>query len=293
MRFQVVLPILIGMWVLFTFSGCSDMIRSLRRESAAIDEEADRDRDDAESAARGYRPKTLKGLSANNVSEYGAPSARAYGRKAGSRALAAVEDAADSGEENYRRVTRQDFVDKVAHENSLWDGQGQSNYLFANNRRREAGDMLTADVEKELRREIQYQLWLTLPPEQRKLKRAPASQAATDALKTAAGAVAKDGEKAVEKAADKSMENKAKDAAEEAAKTNISPTGGADDDVVRMEVVENLGNGLVRVLGQKRVVYKGVTRVVEVAALVNNKDIDDNNRLKSSNFLDMKAQVIQ
>ena len=292
MKTGYVLPILFGLWVLFTFSACSDMIRSLRQESAAIDQEAERDRDEAEAAVRGYRPKTLKGLSANNVSEYGSPSARAYGRKLAGRAAAAVDDAAEEGE-TYRRATRQDFVDSVAHENSLWDGQGQSNYLFANNRRREPGDMLTADVEKELRREIQYQLWLTLPPEQRKIKRSPASQAATDALKTAAGAVAKDGEKAVEKAADKSLENKAKDAAEEAAKTNVSPSGTPEDDVVRLEVVENLGNGLVRVLGQKRVVYKGVTRIVEVAALVNNKDIDDNNKLKSSNFLDMKAQVIQ
>lgn len=291
MKFGYLLPALAGLWVLITFSGCSDMIRSLRQESAQIDEEADKDRDEAEAAARGYRPKTLKGLSANNVAEYGTPRARNYGRGLAGKAAQAVEDGAERGEE-YRRATRQDFVDKVERENSLWDGQGQGNYLFANNRRREQGDMLTADVEKDLRREIQYQLWLTLPPEQRKIKRAPASQAATDAVKSAAGAVAKDGEKAVEKAADKSLENKAKDAAEEAAKQNMAPAG-KDDDVVRMEVVENLGNGLVRVLGQKRVVYRGVSRVVEVAALVNNKDIDDGNRIKSSNFLDMKAQVIQ
>jgi hypothetical protein len=36
-----------------------------------------------------------------------------------------------------------------------------------------------------------------------------------------------------------------------------------------------------------------VTRIVEVMALVNNKDVDDGNRVKSSAFLDMKTQVIQ
>ena len=71
----------------------------------------------------------------------------------------------------------------------------------------------------------------------------------------------------------------------------MAPSSG--DDLIRMEVVENLGNGLMRVLGQKRVVYRGVSRVVEVTALVNNKDIEDGNKTKSSNFLDMKAQVIQ
>jgi hypothetical protein len=41
------------------------------------------------------------------------------------------------------------------------------------------------------------------------------------------------------------------------------------------------------------VIYKGVSRIVEVAALVNGKDVDDANHAKSSNFLDVKAQVIQ
>jgi len=275
---------LISSWILSTFSAC-DLVRSLRQESAAVDNEAENDRDEAESAARGYRPKTLKGLSANNVSEYGAPTARAYGQRLAGRAAEAVNEAAEDGEGEYRRATRADFIDKAAQENSLWDGQGQTNYLFSNNRRRESGDMLTADVEKELRREIQYQLWLTLPPEQRKVKRAPAS-AAADALKSASGS------NALDKVSEKSQETKAKDAAEEAAKTNLA-SNGKEDDVIRMEVVESLGNGLIRVLGQKRVVYKGITRVIEVAALVNNKDVDDNNRLKSNNFLDMKAQVLQ
>jgi flagellar basal body L-ring protein FlgH len=292
MRLGFMLPILFGLWVLVTFSGCSDMIRSLRQESAAIDREVDRDREDIEAGVKDYKPKTLRGVSANNVANYGTPSARMYGRKVAAEAAAAANVAAEEGE-GYRRATRQDFVDKLPQENSLWDGQGQSNYLFSNNRRREPGDMITAQVEKDLRREIQYQLWLTLPPEQRKVKRAPASQAATDALKTAAGAVAKDGSSAVDKVAEKSQETKAKDAAEEAAKTNLATSGTPEDDVVRLEVVESLGNGLVRVLGQKRVVYKGVSRLIEVAALVNNKDIDDGNRMKSSNFLDMKAQVIQ
>ncbi|MGZ3713554.1 MAG: flagellar basal body L-ring protein FlgH, partial [Bdellovibrionota bacterium] len=160
------------------------------------------------------------------------------------------------------------------------DAQGQGNYLFSNNRKREIGDLVTGEVEKDLKREIQYQLWMTLPPEQRKMKRAPAS---------VAGAPVDPAAKAAEAA--KGTEEKAKDAAAEAAKTNMAES--KDDDVVRMEVVESLGNGLVRVVGQKRVIYRGVSRVVEVMALVNNKDVDDNNRVKSTNFLDMKTQVIQ
>jgi flagellar basal body L-ring protein FlgH len=117
---------------------------------------------------------------------------------------------------------------------------------------------------------------------------------AGDAIGSAASGLAKDtgAEKTVAKAVEKTAEQKQKDAAEEAAKTNMGPAN-KDDDLIKMEVVENLGNGLVRVVGQKRVIYRGVSRLVEVMALVNNKDIDDNNRAKSSTFLDMKTQVIQ
>lgn len=294
---KIAIPLILGFWVLFTFSGCSEMIQSLRNESAAIDEEVDRDRDETE--IYGYKPKSLKGLSANNVNSYEAPIQRNYGRRLASAAVSDDEGGSPSRMPEYsaRRMTRQDFIDREVQENSLWDGQGQNNYLFSHNRRREAGDLVTVDIEKDLRREIQYQLWMTLPPELRKTKRNLAS-AAEDTVKNVASATAdpnnpnSEAKKDAAKDALKSGEEKAKDAAEEAAKANISPNG-KDDDTVKMEVVETLGNGLVRMVGQKRVVYKGAARVVEIMALVNNKDIDDNNRLKSSALLDMQTQVVQ
>lgn len=288
---KIAVSFLIGLWAFFTFSACSGMLDSLRSESAAIDAEA-RAQEDGEygEEALASRPRTLRGLSANNVSRLDPPVARGYGRKLAAYSGDANERAGALGQgaqDDYRRMTRQDFVDREVRENSLWDAQGQTNYLFSNNRRRETGDLITADVEKDLRREIQYQLWMTLPPEQRKSKRTPASSVEGDKAKdaiTTAAAAAKD--------AGKSTEDKAKDAAEEAAKTNMASTG-KEDDIIRMEVVESLGNGISRVVGQKRVIYRGVSRVVEVMALVNDKDIDDGNRVKSSAFLDTKAQVIQ
>jgi flagellar basal body L-ring protein FlgH len=280
------LKIFLSACALLAFSGCSGLLDSLRDESAAIDREAGYEQADA-SDDDSYRPRNLRGLSANNVKSFEPEMARGYGRR-----LANLDEAdagarsgpAGSAPPEYRRYTRQDFVDNSPKENSLWDDQGQNNYLFSHNRERQPGDLVTVDVEKELKREIQYQLWMTLPPAQRK-KRAPAS---------AGGAEEKDGEKTAqaEKPADKASDEKNRDAAEEAAKTNLAP-GGKDDDIVRMEVAETLGNGLVRVVGQKRVIYRGVARVVEITALANNKDVDDTGRVKSSAFLDMKTQVIQ
>lgn len=247
----------LAVWTLVTFSSCADLIQSLRDESAAIDDEEDRGRDPSGEEAYAYRKRTYNGLSANNVPSVSPQVTRGYSRR-----LASVSDEASEMASNaekyvspeFRRYTKQDFIDREASENSLWDGQGQSNYLFSHNRERQPGDLITADVEKELRREIQYQLWMTLPPEARRTKRTPASTKDGEKPKTPADAAAQ---------AAKSAEEKAKDAAEEAAKTNLSSTG-KDDDVVRMEVAETLGNGLVRVVGQKRVVYRGVSRVVEI-----------------------------
>ena len=262
----------------FSFTACGDMLRSLRQESLDVDQSAAEGELDGDNSYA-YRPRRLNGLSANNSNSLDPPVRRAY-----NRGLASAEDAGrrtslENLAQEGKRYTKDDFIDKRADENSLWDAQGQSNYLFTHNRKREKGDMLSVDVERELRREIQYSLWLTLPPEQRKPRRL-----ASAADPKAPGAVAD--------AAGKSAVEKGKDDAEEAAKTNIQ-SAGSEDDIVRMEVAENMGNGLVRLIGTKKVIYRGVARTVEVVALVNNKDIDDGNHLKSSAFLDMQTQVVQ
>jgi flagellar basal body L-ring protein FlgH len=273
-------------WALFSFSGCAGLLDDLRAESAAIDREAGIDEDDDYDRPADYKPKTLRGLSANNVNSFDPPVQRGYGRRLASYShddsFAPSGGSPSVAPEPRRRYTRADFVDSSPNENSLWDSQGQENFLFTHNRQAQPGDLVTVDVEKELKREIQYQLWMTLPPEQRR-KRKPAS---TNADGTKADTAQQSAE------AGKSSDEKNRDAAEEAAKTNLAP-GGKDDDVVRMEVAENLGNGIMRVVGQKRVIYRGVARIVEVTALVNNKDVDHNGRVKSTSFLDMKTQVIQ
>lgn len=263
--------------------GCSDMIQSLQAENAAIDRDTDSDSPPLSAPIQEgeipsqYRPQhTLAGPSANNTDSLVPPVRRAYSRGPASVSPDGVGDDQGDG-----RKRREDFQDKQAQENSLWDAQGQTNYLFTNNRRRETGDLITVDVEKALRREIQYKLWQTLPPEER-MPHKPASE---DGTSTADGSPKKPAEPV------KSAAEKGKDAAEEAAKANVTP--GKDDDLLRMEVVENMDNGMVRVSGQKRVIYHSVAHSVQVTALVNAKDIDDQNHLKSSSFLDMQTQVVQ
>src|SRR5689334_20815162 len=104
--------------VLFTFMfvGCSDMMRSLRQESLAIDEEAERDRSDDENQERQIQTRPLRGITANNVNKYDPPVRRDYQRK-----LASAANSLDSvKEEAEKRFTRADFVDTSSQENSLW-----------------------------------------------------------------------------------------------------------------------------------------------------------------------------
>lgn len=274
----------VAILLISSLCACGDMLRSLRQESLA----ADGDEASEEDAATSYKPKRLNGLSANNTASLEAPVKRSYGR-----GLASFDNAKKDMESTAaaaKRYTKDDFIDKNPAENSLWDGQGQSNYLFTNNRTREVGDLVTADVDHDLKREIQYALWMNLPVEQRKPRKL--ASAGPDAGKTENKAI--DAANKVASAADsaKTSVEKGKDAAEEAAKTNMQSTG-KEDDIVRMEVAEQMGGGLVKLVGNKRVIYRGQSRVVEVVALANAKDIDDSGRIKSSAFIDKQTQVIQ
>jgi hypothetical protein len=281
------------------FTSCADMMRSLQNDSLEADRPsnsnrrtASRDREEPV-----YRPRTLSGLSANNVSAYDPPVQRNYGRAlASAPEMAGV--AGHGGDlpvisEAAKRITKQDFVDNDPKENSLWDGQGQSNYLFTHNKKHELGDVVGVDVARDLKREIQYALFMNLPPEQRKSKR-PSGDRNPASVGKDGKKVGKDAVADAKAAGDptKSELEKGKDAAEEAAKSNMDASA-KDDDTMRMEVVENLSGGMVRLLGQKRVVYRGVSRVVEVVALANSRDVDENARIKSASFIDTKTQVIQ
>lgn len=141
-------------YISFAFTACGDLLRSLRQESLAADgidpEEQDRKREQR-LAEEEYKPRRLDGVSANNNPNYNLSARREYARQP-----ASVQGEDGGSEEPApRRFTRNDFVDSAANENSLWNGQGQNNYLFTQNRKNEVGDLVTVEVERDLRRDIQ------------------------------------------------------------------------------------------------------------------------------------------
>lgn len=287
---EIAFTLALAFFSLFLLSGCSGMLDSLKEESEEVAREEKRE----EEYNRGAFAKTkerYRGLSANSVDEYG-PQVR----RARERAKDAGDDFEGLGREMEknvdaasdlprRRYSRADFIDNSNGDSSLWNSQGQGNFYFARNSRFESGDLVVVTVDRALRREIQYALWKSLPAEQRRIRRKPSSvdDAKKDA-KTVAGAAAAAG--VGNKEADEKL------AAEEAAKSSLG-AGDKDIDLIRMEIMENLGNGLVRLQGQKRVIYRGRPKFVEVSGLVRGKDIDDQARVNSKTFLDMRSRAVE
>ena len=162
------------------------------------------------------------------------------------------------------RVTAADFMaDNNKNENSLWAEDGQSNYLFARNKLKAAGDLVTVMIEDGLRKDMVDSVKRILPPEYRDqdirvpglTKEAPAAAA------------------------------------------GVSPPTAADateagaSDLLTAEVLERYPNGNVRLRGIKRVPFKRQVRNIEVVAIVKGADISEADVVKSSKFFDQHVEL--
>ncbi len=217
----------------------------------------------------------------------------AYGsalKDRGSDAYSRYREYANNASENElpkRRYRRRDFQDDSRDGSSLWNSTGQTNYYFSQNKRFDPGDLVIVQVERGLRREIQYRLWRSLPAEMRKIKRRRAAMG-KDGEKDGAKEAEKDPGRAIASARDRVEEQK-----EELDKLNGRSLSKDGEDILRMEVIENMGNGLVRLIGQKRVIYRGRPKFVEVTALMRSRNIDKGSKAKSTQFLDQRARVVK
>lgn len=254
---------------LLLLNGCGGIMDDLRRDSYYAENAGKLKQRNLAALEDPIRRRTVQGLSANNTNQFKPNVRRQYDRARRGLSSKYTPPKLDD------RLTADDFVDNDFTENSLWNPQGQKNFLFTQNKERAPGDLLLVAVDRNLRREIQYQLWLTLPPEQRRRrkKRPPPKD-----------------DKEASQQANQQQEDDRDAAAEEAQRSLAS---GPEDDYLKSEIVENEGNGLIRLLGHKRVIYRGRRRTVEVVALARDRDIDNNDMMKAEKFIDAKVRVIR
>ncbi len=165
------------------------------------------------------------------------------------------------------RVTAADFMaDNNKNENSLWAEDGQSNYLFARNKLKAPGDLVTVTIEDGLRKDMVDSVKRILPPEYRDQDiRVPGLTKDAPADRTIAG-----GATPAAPAAD---------------------AGESASDLLTAEVLERYPNGNVRLRGIKRVPFKRQVRNIEVVAIVKGADISESDVVKSSKFFDQHVEL--
>ncbi|MBI3543436.1 MAG: flagellar basal body L-ring protein FlgH [Deltaproteobacteria bacterium] len=169
------------------------------------------------------------------------------------------------------RVTAAEFMaENTKNENSLWAEDGQTNYLFARNKLKAPGDLVTVQIEDGLRKDMVNTVKNLLPPEYRDQDiRVPG--------------LTKD------KPADRGLASAP--AATPPADGTTPSTDLAAEDMLTAEVLERYPNGNVRVRGIKRVPFKRQVRNIEVVAIVKGADIGEQDVVKSSKFFDQHVEI--
>jgi flagellar basal body L-ring protein FlgH len=166
------------------------------------------------------------------------------------------------------RITANDFIaENTKNENSLWSEEGQNNYLFARNKLKMPGDLVSVVIEDGLRKDMVDSVKKLLPPEYRDQEiRVPGL---------------------TKEARDPAAETPA--AASGVAKKNDSEPGA--EDILTAEVLERYPNGNVRLRGIKRVPFKRQVRNIEVLAIVKGSEISEQDVVKSSKFYEQKVEL--
>ncbi len=192
------------------------------------------------------------------------------------------------------RVTKADFANEASkNENSLWTEDGQNNYLFARNKLKTQGDLVTIKIEDGLRSDMILEVKKLLPPEYRDRDIiVPGITRQKDITEMEAASKGAAGEASA--AASKSG---AEGVAGEAGKTaisgvsKVSALNDANTESMTAEIVERYPNGNVRLRGMKHVPFKKKVRNMEVVAIARGADIDESDVIQSSKFLEQKVEL--
>lgn len=162
-----------------------------------------------------------------------------------------------------RRVSVDDLADNGS-DGSLWQGQGQNNFLFAKNSQKKLGDIVVFKVMSKLKNEITTELSRAYP--EKKVKKKKNDKTPSDETKKE-----EDGETA----------------------KNAEESGDKVFDLVSGVVVEEINKDHLLVRGRKDVLYQERKRKVEIEAMVSRKDIADDDGVMSSNFLESNVSVLR
>lgn len=205
---------------------------------------------------------------------------------------------------NGMRATKADFLDESTNEGSLWASDGQTNYYFTKNKIRNTGDIVTVNLEAELVKDIGSEVRRTLTPKEKEweielaqkrlhdkvMGLAPPEK---DAVSTTAAAPARveppksaDGKTGSTQAPDKDVPT--------ATYSDIEVLKSLEfkvGDTMMAEIVERYPNGHYRILGRKRISYKGGNpRDIAIVGIVKSTDISEEDVINSGKLYEYQIK---
>lgn len=190
------------------------------------------------------------------------------------------------------KVTKGDFERLNAlSENSLWREDGQNNYLFAKNNLSAPGDLVSIQIETDLKKDIVHKIKKTLPEEDAELLAIPGYLDRDKS--TVAGANANQGrEPASNNPASNNESNpEAANAGASSVAANSEEKISAEPAFMTGEILQRYPNGNVLVRAMKRLPAGDSFRDAEVTGIVKGSDIAENMSVKSSQFFEWKVEV--
>jgi flagellar L-ring protein precursor FlgH len=178
------------------------------------------------------------------------------------------------------RVTKKDFYEMAnKNENSLWTEDGQQNYLFAQNKIKSPGDLITIIIDDGLRNDMIFEVKKLLPPEYR------------DREIIVPGITKNNVVSSVDKTKEKNENSESNNTNSSQSVTRVLNQDSSSSDRITAEVLERFPNGNLRIRGIKRIPFKTKTRNMEVIAIIRNSDIDASDSISSSKFLEHKVEL--
>ncbi len=198
------------------------------------------------------------------------------------------------------RVTKADFENLAAkNDNSLWREEGQNNYLFSSNKQRMPGDLITIELEKDLKFDLVKEFKKSLPEEDQEQFFLPGWMKEPEDLPMAAAkptdptapANGQAGAEATPPADGPASATAAAPAKRSLASLHAPAMEVTDTPVmVTGEILQRYPNGNVLLRGVKRMQFGERTRNMEVLAIVKGKEISEDDKVKSSSFFESKIQ---
>jgi flagellar L-ring protein precursor FlgH len=203
---------------------------------------------------------------------------------------------------NGARATRADFVDESQNEGSLWASDGQTNYYFTKNKIRGVGDIITINLEQGMVSDVAVEARRTLSPRERDFE----LMAAQERLRMKAMGIAppeagKD--QVASAAAAPARTPAASPSGAPAAEVDVPVATFADVDVSKSlelkagdqmmgEIIERYPNGNYKVRATKKVPYKGgPSRMVTMIGVVKGTDIAEDDTVASGKLYEYRVEA--